>query len=185
MNALFEVRLYRDAGEVKRYHTQRTHRTQSLAEHTFNMLMLVKQVQQSRPGHVFRAQRVYEAIMHHDLPELYTGDVPATVKRASPGLKALLDKAEEQFVPLYQDFQLSPCEEVLIKWADRIESVLWCMEEISMGNKAMAQLVRRLLGWLLLAPIPPGAEDITTEVVSHASSFGIHPAKGEELEKAA
>lgn len=170
MKALVEAQLYRDAGQVKRYHVKRTHRIQTVAEHTFGMLMLIKQVAPHS------SKDLYNAILHHDLPELFTGDVPGPIKRAHPDLGPLLDSIEEGLAPLYQDITLIPSEQWLLKWADRMELTMWCLEEIRMGNTNIATTARRGLGWILASPVLPCARQLTQEVVADAATVGIHPA---------
>jgi len=185
MKALVEATLYRDAGAVKRYHVKRTHRTQTIAEHTFGMLMLVKQVTEGHGDYGLQSRStIYEAILHHDLPELMTGDIPAPIKRAHPELGPLIDSIERDLYPLYQEFRLDLTQEeaALLKWADRMELVLWCLEEFRMGNTYMKPTVARGLGWIIAAYLPPCAKQLTDEVVLEALSLGIAPAAGAELE---
>lgn len=177
MKALVEATLYRDAGQVKRYHVKRTHRTQTVAEHTFGMLMLVRQVDPHA------SKSLYNAILHHDLPELFTGDVPAPIKRAHPDLGSLMDSIEEGLTPLYQDIALIPEEQVLLKWADRMELVMWCLEEVRMGNTKLVDAVRRGLGWIIAGRVPECARQLTEEVVADAATLCIQPATGAELER--
>jgi 5'-deoxynucleotidase YfbR-like HD superfamily hydrolase len=181
MKALTEAQLYRDAGAVKRYHVKRTHRTQTVAEHTFGMLMLLKQVMNPTfPSHGM--WRIYEAVMHHDLPELMTGDIPAPIKRVHPELGPLMDSIEADLHPLYRDYGLSAEEGALLKWADRAELVLWCLEEYRLGNQYVRPTIARGLGWILAARIHPCAGPLTEEIVADAWSLGIAPASGAELE---
>lgn len=176
MKALVEATLYRDAGAVRRYHTKRVHRGQTIAEHTFGMLMLIKQVQP------LCTKNLMNAALHHDLPELFTGDMPGPIKRAHPDLGPLLDSIEEGLDPLYQDFHLTVPEAMLLKWADRMELVLWCLEEVRMGNTYCRSVVARGLGWILAVMVPEEAQALTDGVVADAWSFGIAPATGAELE---
>lgn len=183
MKKLVEAQLYRDAGAVKRYHVKRTHRVQTVAEHTFGMLMLVKQVIECETIGKWNWFAIYNAILHHDLPELMTGDVPAPIKRAHPELGPLMDSIEQDLYPLYRDYGLSPDEEAIVKWADRMELVLWCLEEYRMGNMFMMDTIRRGMGWILAGRMPDCCQQLTQEVVSELRSFGITPATGAELEK--
>lgn len=182
MKPLVEATLYRDGGAVKRYHVKRTIRTQTVAEHTFGMLMLVKQVV-GYQAKEFDMQVVYEAIMHHDLPELMTGDMPAPIKRAHPELGPLMDSIEQELAPLYRDFELSPLETALCKWADRMELVLWCLEEYRMGNTYVKDTIRRGIGWILAGRMPDCCRQLTDDVVRELRTLNITPATGAELEK--
>ena len=183
MKALVEATLYRDAGAVKRYHVKRTHRTQTIAEHTFGMLMLVKQVTEGQGEYGLQSRAtLYEAILHHDLPELMTGDVPAPIKRVHPELGPLMDSIEQDLYPLYRDYTLTQEESALLKWADRMELVLWCLEEFRMGNTYTKPTVARGLGWILASYLPECCRTLTGEAVEEARSLGIEPAQGAELE---
>lgn len=176
MNELTQATLFRDAGAVKRYHVKRTHRIQTIAEHTFSMLMLIKQV---CPG---TRKELYDAVLHHDLPELFTGDVPAPIKRVHPELGPLMDSIEQDLEPLYQRIELVGDEAALLKWADRMELVLWCMEEFRMGNTYVKPTIARGLGWILAARLPAYAKPLTDQVILESISLGIAPATGAELE---
>lgn len=185
MKALVEAKLYRDAGNVQRYHVKRTHRQQTVAEHTFGMLMLVKQVNEFDGFLGDRVAVVYDYILHHDLPELMTGDIPAPIKRAHPSLGPMMDAIEADMHPLYRECSLTPLELSLVKWADRMELVLWCLEEVRMGNTYCAATVSRGLGWILAGHVPPRCRALTDQVVADAQSVGIVPCVGAELERMA
>lgn len=182
MKALVEAKLYRDAGNVQRYHVKRTHRRQTVAEHTFGMLMLVKQVLAHTEINPDRVVLMYNYILHHDLPELMTGDIPAPIKRAHPTLGPMLDSIEADMHPLYLDAAMTPGELALIKWADRMELVLWCLEEVRMGNTYCTTTVARGLGWILAGHVPKCCQVLTEQVVADAHSVGIAPCVGAELE---
>lgn len=129
MKALEQACLMRDAGAVKRFHTVRMLRSQPVAEHSFNMLLLLQQVWPTAPARLLRA------VIHHDLPELVTGDVPAPTKRNIPSLSIILEEAERGAGPLYRDDEdLTTYEQAVLKWVDYMELALWCMEEMNMGN---------------------------------------------------
>lgn len=180
MKPLVEAQLYRDAGAVKRYHVKRTLRQQTVAEHTFGMLMLVKQV----APHLDKSM-LYTAILHHDLPELMTGDVPAPIKRAHPELGPLMNSIEEELVPLYNPAceGLTHEEQSLLKWADRMELVLWCLEEYRMGNTFVVDTIRRGIGWILAGHMPDCCRTLTDAVVRELrDQHKINPAAGAELE---
>lgn len=143
MTPIVENTLYRDAADVLRYHTKRTIRQQTVGQHSFNMLMLVQQVVPDC------RKEVLLAIMHHDLPELKTGDIPGPIKRVHPSLGPLLDQIEEGLYPLFKPFGLREDEEKLLKWADRMEGCLWCMEEVRMGDTFCARTAEKYMTWIL------------------------------------
>lgn len=134
--------LFRDACAVKRYHTVRTLRQQTVGEHTMGILTLLNQIYPEA------RKEVLLAVMHHDFPELVTGDIPAPIKRQIPRLALLLNEAEEGTAPLHQDFDLSAFEEAVVKFCDLMELVLWCLEECRMGNQYARLPLENGLMWL-------------------------------------
>lgn len=178
MKPLVKAELFRDAAAVKRYHAKRVLREQSVGAHSFNMMLLVQQVMPNC------RKEVLLAVMHHDLPELVTGDIPAPIKRAHPMLGPLMDEIEQDLAPLYHDFKLFEDEAAVVKWADRMELVLWCLEEYRMGNTYTKDTIRRGMGWIMAAPYPSQAiRDFTFEVwVECTEKHGLDPATGAELE---
>jgi 5'-deoxynucleotidase YfbR-like HD superfamily hydrolase len=136
------VKLFRDASDVQRYHTHRTIRQQTVGQHSFGLMVLVRLlVPQAR-------KEVFLAAMHHDLPEFMTGDIPAPIKREHPTLSVLMGEIEAELAPLYHDFGLTPGEERLLKWCDYMELVLWCVEEQNMGNRGIKPIIVKGLTWL-------------------------------------
>lgn len=182
MKAIVEAKLYRDAGAVDRYHVKRTIRRQSVGEHSFGVLMLIKQVLETGYLPQYRETLVYNHVLHHDLPELFTGDTPGPVKRANVALGLALQRVEEELAPLYREYCLNSEEGALVKWADRMELVLWCLEEVRMGNSFAEEIVARGLGWILASRIPDCALELTHQVVADAQSVGIVPDSGTKLE---
>lgn len=148
MKPIIEAQLYRDAADTLRYHTQRTIRSQTVGAHTFNMLMLLNMIDPTARKEVFLAA------MHHDLPEHFTGDVPAPIKRASVALKVLMDELETDLAPLYQDFGLTPEEHALVKWVDLMELAMFAMEELKMGNRYAETCAMNGLQWLIAVKPP-------------------------------
>lgn len=173
MNTLIQARLFRDAADVKRYHTRRTIRTQSIGAHSFNMMLLIQQVAPDC------RKEVLLACMYHDLPEYFTGDMPGDFKKKHIALGEMMDEAEKDLAPLYQSFLLTLEEEALVKWADRMEGALWCMEEMRMGNAFVAMIVENYLGWILASKKPfkpvafcPAADELTEDVIGDATELG-------------
>lgn len=151
----------RRAGEVRRSHARRVLRHQSVAEHTFNGLMILDWLirkncrMQDYAVHI----GLYRAFMEHDLPEYFTGDVPANAKSEVPGLREALHRAEDLWMSsVYPDRstaehrlkQLSQADDkdynVLIKAADWLELMWYCVEERELGNtqiKGMWETIRQ------------------------------------------
>ncbi len=142
MTPFEQANLMRDAAAVKRYHTVRTLREQTVGAHTFGVMQLIDQIYPEA------RKEVYIAAMHHDLPELITGDIPAPMKRQLPRLAVLLEEAEKGTVPLHRDCGLTAFEEAVLKWCDLMELVLWCLEELYHGNTYAVHPCTKGLTWL-------------------------------------
>ena len=141
MQQLLNIRL---AGAISRYHTARTLRTQSVGEHSWGVAQLMVYLSPN-----VSAQALTGAL-HHDLSELATGDVPAPVKWENAELKDLLVAVERKFDKMHGLAQdLTRQEYHLLKWCDMMELVLWCMEEVELGNRTIFPIIERGLDYLI------------------------------------
>lgn len=66
-----------------------------------------------------------EAVLHHDLPETITGDVPYGAKQRWPELKEALDWAEAEIAT---DYELGYRCDPFIKLVDRLDAYIWAHE---------------------------------------------------------
>ena len=141
MQQLKNLRL---AGAITRYHTARTIRTQSVGEHSWGVAQLMVYLSPN-----VSAQALIGAL-HHDLSELATGDIPAPVKWENAELKDLLKAVEHKFDNMHGLAQdLTRQEYHLLKWCDMMELVLWCMEEMELGNRTIGTIIERGLDYLI------------------------------------
>jgi 5'-deoxynucleotidase YfbR-like HD superfamily hydrolase len=176
MNSLTTVTLLRDAADVRRYHTRRVLREQTLGQHSFNVMMLIQHLDP------WCRKELLLAAMHHDLPEYFTGDVPAPIKRMQPALAIALEQAEADLAPLFKDFNLSVYESRLLKFCDTLELVFWCLEEVDLGNtsNAVSEPLTNGLRWcfeyiggLQGAPTVLKARELLWDVQGKAREFGV------------
>ena len=101
-------------------------------------------------GKSYNADRVAVLALYHDLPEVFTGDLPTPVKYANKTLKSCYSELENEAVNqlmgrlpdelrnVYSDI-LEPCEsdgelKILVKAADKLCALLKCIEEEKCGN---------------------------------------------------
>jgi 5'-deoxynucleotidase len=109
-------------------------------------------------GKAYDADRIAVKAMYHDVPEIFTGDIPTPVKYYSDDTKSAYDKVEEASVEklismLPEElkkqysgvFVHTPEEHVLIKAADRISAYIKCLEEIRYGSNEFQDASVRLL----------------------------------------
>lgn len=105
---------------VKRWHMIETARTQSLAEHSANVAVLAYGIARTSPGMYFGpAGDLVAAALFHDMPEVFTGDIPSHTKFHLSGLDAL----ENRVLPTV--FWVVPRPEVqkLIKMCDLADGI--------------------------------------------------------------
>lgn len=114
----------------------------SIAEHSFEVVyytsLIVKQANLSPT----LGMECLEYAMVHDIPEVFTGDVPYTAKAQFPELKVALDKVENAMVssliPEYKMLIDNMMDEVkfICKLADAIAVTREISTEISLNNPA-------------------------------------------------
>lgn len=106
----------------------------------------------------YNCDKIAVKAMYHDVPEIFTGDIPTPVKYFSDETKnaysavedASLDKLMNMLPNEFRDqymslFDTDEDEHVLIKAADRISAYIKCLEENNYGNKEFEVAGARLL----------------------------------------
>lgn len=106
----------------------------------------------------YNAERITVKAIYHDVPEIFTGDIPTPVKYYSRETKeayaavenASLAKLTEMLPDEFRDsyaqlFSYTADEKVLIKAADRISAYIKCLEEKNYGNHEFEIAGERLL----------------------------------------
>ncbi len=111
-----------DAGRVRRFHTVPSHPHQTVAEHSWGVVMILLYIY---PG------ATAAAIVHalsHDIGERATGDVPAHAKWRNQDLKdALHDVEQKELCRLGFDATGLPLsEQAAVKCADLLDLLLFC-----------------------------------------------------------
>lgn len=103
---------------VKRWHIVRTSRDQSLADHTFDVIVLARAIAKELN---MDDVEIMKAAFLHDLDEVVTGDIPSPMKR----------RAREQGVELNNIYrahtgrELTDREAAVVKCADLMADIIW------------------------------------------------------------
>jgi 5'-deoxynucleotidase YfbR-like HD superfamily hydrolase len=121
-------------GTVRRYHTVPTIKDNTLAEHQWGVAVLCYLLSGDSCS-----EKLLMAALTHDLPEQATGDIPAPAKR-------LLGLSRETFTAYDMEalaafdfgFILSPEEKRILKLADCLDGMLFCLRERQLGNLNVA-----------------------------------------------
>lgn len=162
------ITMLRMGGQVRRFHIAPIIGEQTLAEHQYHVAMLCywlwREAYQEEPS-----MHLMMVALTHDLPEQYTGDMPANVKRDSI-LKERMDALEEEFVEQYAlGWPLTDEEKLVLKWADTLEGLLFCLEQKRLGNTNLGLIVSRWLSWARKLPHCAPAEELMKNIVMEYS----------------
>ena len=114
---------------LKRHHRDITLQTEHLAVHHWIVAMLTIRLEPK----ISRAAIIYA--LTHDIGEHYTGDMPSPVKRSNKLVEAELELLESQHNPYYfiKD-AISDGERELVHLCDILAYILFCLQEIDLGN---------------------------------------------------
>lgn len=111
------------SGLVTRYHAVPSVRPQTTGQHQWGVAVLMIYLTEAQCS----VCALMEAVLH-DTAELYTGDVPFTVKRDNPELKAAFDRLEKYHREndLLEEVGLCNRSRMLLKLCDTLEGLIWC-----------------------------------------------------------
>ncbi len=127
MNLSSRLDFIRNGMMVKRYHTVRTVASDTVAQHSHGVAMLCWLLTEGKAS-----AELLMAALTHDLSETNTGDIPSPTKRAL-GMSELDDENTLRRHGLYTS--LTESEARTLSLADKMEGLLFCLEEIHMGNR--------------------------------------------------
>ena len=110
---------------LKRWGIVEMSRSQSVAEHSYNVVMISAYIVDKLPNEIKPAglrEIVVNWSLVHDLPELVTGDIPTPIKEL---IRTSLDGAEKDLFPELSLYKESLCElsRVICKIADLMEAI--------------------------------------------------------------
>lgn len=120
-----------DAGEVRRYHAVPSVAPQSVGLHSWGVAVICLYLTEGRASGVL----LTEALLH-DTEELFTGDIPFTVKRDVPAVKSMfaeLSSVARANWLLPNKGSLLPKEEAILKLADTLDGLIWCRKHEAHG----------------------------------------------------
>ena len=130
----------RRGASVRRYHTLPTVGYEDVGRHSWGVAVLVCILE---PG---CSAMLLKAALHHDMGEYCTGDIPATTKWASQGLATLAELEEDAYLH-HHGFttadDLGGYERVVLKWADMLDLLFFCVEQKALGNEGVRPMFNR------------------------------------------
>lgn len=135
------------AGAVRRFHVMPTIRENTVAEHSWQVVMLVLLLTDyTAPAEwlIYAAQ--------HDMAEFETGDIPSPAKKLV-GIKDQVSAAEESVLEQFGVVMptISAEGHKVMKLADCLSGMLNCVTERSMGNKNVTECFHNYLAYVIEA----------------------------------
>lgn len=124
--------------EVSRYPICYVHRQQSVAEHSYNVLLIARYLvaEENEPAFM---REVADYAIEHDMDEVTTGDIPSPFKRhlrnVCPEVVKYLDG--EHYVP--------PEVKLIVKLADCLEAIYY-MRHFGGSTYAIGKILPDILG---------------------------------------
>jgi 5'-deoxynucleotidase YfbR-like HD superfamily hydrolase len=128
-------------GDVKRFHTHPTIGSQTVAEHSWGVCVVLMRLYPDC------SMKLLMTAVTHDMTEAETGDIPFLVKRQHPEVKTVFDKIEhhqESILNIPHNSDLDEEDRRRLKVADYVESMLYCIRQAELGSKTMNLVMDRL-----------------------------------------
>jgi|TARA_R100001594_G_scaffold150408_1_gene211473 5'-deoxynucleotidase YfbR-like HD superfamily hydrolase len=123
------------SGDVKRYHTVATLGEQTNATHCWGVAVIARYLYPE-----INKDLLLNTLLH-DVGEIDTGDIPATVKWANPELKQKLDAIEDKLMKeLDISYKMTTKERKILKQADMFELLFFCLKQRKLGNRHVSRI---------------------------------------------
>lgn len=167
----------RRVGFILRWHARQTQRQETLAEHHYFVLhdslvildalrhyKILEKLGIEQPDEL----HILLMAHFHDMTELESGDVSGAAKRDFPALKRAVDQVERKIAEtmLFRDLpddmaeryreltcqmatrEYRTLEQQIVKYADKLEALLFAETEIRIGNTLMSDVQQQVHGEL-------------------------------------
>ncbi len=163
----------RHAGRVRRFHTWPTITTQSVAEHTWQVMRIMMTIDAG-----MCTTKLMQYAVLHDVGEM-AGDIPWPGKRNSINLKSAMDAAEQIVRFNMKDKwgqptlpELTEIEKCFFKLCENIEMWEFGLQEVSMGNKYGVVIAARMLlaAGEYLTRLPPETQSAARQYIERRTS---------------
>ena len=148
------INIMREAGAVTRWHTIPHIGVDTVANHSWNTTTLLLELNPTAS----RALIVY--MLNHDVTERWIGDIPASAKGMFPTISQGVKEAESFLEHKFNLPGTDDLDEDERRWAraiDALEAVLWCHEQIIMGNQMVTVALETISEWILTEGWIPAA----------------------------
>ncbi len=132
---------------VRRLNFERCNRYQSVAEHSFYVAILAKEIAELMGYPKTTISSVFEKALLHDVPEAVTGDIPYLVRKAlDPVALSNLDSMAEEEIGVDLAAPIGVLQ--IVAYADALEFALYLKEERESGNTTLVDIEHETWGRL-------------------------------------
>jgi 5'-deoxynucleotidase YfbR-like HD superfamily hydrolase len=132
-----DIKTILDSGDVQRYHAMVCVKNkQTNSQHQWRASMIL--------GFIYNKPISYQmlmACMLHDFYEIFTGDIPSTVKWEHPEIKKIVDEIEDDLAIAHEMYVPTQEEKDAIKIADCLEMITFLAENVSIVNSVKARKI--------------------------------------------
>ncbi len=136
---------FREGGHVERMHVIPHHGTCSVAEHSWHAAALLMVL------HPNPSKRLIKAVLLHDVHERWDGDVPRHATVAHAGLRSAVGDVEyytrTKLGIIDAMESLNAEEQLWLQAVDSLEFLLWCEDQIVLGNKHVETYKSNIWRW--------------------------------------
>lgn len=158
------LQFVRQGAEVERFHATKTLQVETVGTHSHGVAMLCYALSVGAPS-----VDLLMAALCHDLAEQVYGDIPAPTKRALGISEACAELEDECLAQRGLLFTLTPEEERILKLADILDGMLFCVREAQLGSRLVAGVYARYAGYFNTVAFPEDREafSIFNELETH------------------
>lgn len=162
------------AGDVERYHTMKTIRTDTVHHHTAIVAHILHMIMPQTTGPEARYRMLLGAL-RHDLGEgaeipcgNAAGDIPAPTKRITPEVKALFDQMEgERCAEVGLEMPPLSVEQTrMLKFADNMSGMIFAVQELTLGHAGIRAVYYTFRDYIA-ALSPVGTERVLFDIVQN------------------
>jgi 5'-deoxynucleotidase YfbR-like HD superfamily hydrolase len=139
----------REGGNVRRMHTCPHHGEYTVANHTFQMLLLLELLHPDPPIELRRA------VLFHDLAERWAGDLPFPVRKLDQEIyesHQFLQDSIDQAIRIH--VELEDNERRWLKAIDYLEFYLWTIDQVNLGNEHLRNALEKQEEHLRASDVP-------------------------------
>ena len=139
------LKVLREAGALERAHNVPHHGSYSVGQHSYDAANIILIL------HPNPSLNLVKAVLWHDAPERFLGDLPAPAKWYNPALADEYRTAEKtvaDHMGIQSVFdELTEEDKHWLSAADRLELLLWAQDQEALGNRHVCNLRDNVLEW--------------------------------------